>query len=33
MLAENDIPPNIDRVLGKPPRLQVLRIAIQGLLT
>jgi signal transduction histidine kinase/ActR/RegA family two-component response regulator len=31
MLAENDIPANIDRVLGKPPRLQELRIAIREL--
>jgi len=31
MLAENDIPPHIDRVLSKPPRLQEMRIAIREL--
>jgi CheY-like chemotaxis protein len=31
MLAENEIPPHIDRVLSKPPRLQELRIAIREL--
>lgn len=31
MLADGDIPPNIDRVLSKPPRLQELRIAIREL--
>ena len=31
MLAENDIPPHVDRVLSKPPRLQEMRIAIREL--
>lgn len=31
MLAENDIPPHVDRVLSKPPRLQELRVAIREL--
>lgn len=31
MLAENDIPPHVDRVLSKPPRLQELRVAIKEL--
>jgi signal transduction histidine kinase/ActR/RegA family two-component response regulator/uncharacterized membrane protein affecting hemolysin expression len=31
MLAENEIPPHVDRVLSKPPRLQELRIAIREL--
>jgi CheY-like chemotaxis protein len=31
MLAENDIPPHVDRVLSKPPRLQELRLAIREL--
>jgi CheY-like chemotaxis protein/anti-sigma regulatory factor (Ser/Thr protein kinase) len=31
MLAENDIPPHVDRVLSKPPRLQDLRVAIREL--
>lgn len=31
MLAENDIPPSVDRVLSKPPRMQELRIAIREL--
>ena len=28
LLAENDIPPHVDRVLSKPPRLQDLRLAL-----
>ena len=31
LLDENDIPPNIDRVLGKPPRLTLLRAALLDL--
>jgi signal transduction histidine kinase/uncharacterized membrane protein affecting hemolysin expression/ActR/RegA family two-component response regulator len=31
MLDEEDIPPHVDRVLAKPPRLQELRIAIREL--
>lgn len=31
MLADGDIPANVDRVLSKPPRLQELRIAIREL--
>jgi CheY-like chemotaxis protein len=31
MLDEDDIPPHVDRVLAKPPRLQELRIAIREL--
>ena len=31
LLDENDIPPNIDRVLGKPPRLALLRAALLDL--
>ena len=31
MLADGDIPSNVDRVLSKPPRLQELRIAIREL--
>jgi len=31
MLAENEIPPHVDRVLSKPPRLQELRVAIREL--
>jgi CheY-like chemotaxis protein len=32
MLADNEIPPHVDRVLSKPPRLQELRLAIRELL-
>ncbi|HEY8540555.1 MAG TPA: ATP-binding protein, partial [Steroidobacteraceae bacterium] len=31
MLTENDIPPNVDRVLSKPPRLHEVRLAIREL--
>jgi PAS domain S-box-containing protein len=31
MLAENDTPPNVDRVLGKPPRLALLRATLAEL--
>lgn len=31
MLADNDIPPNVDKVLSKPPRLQEMRLAIREL--
>jgi CheY-like chemotaxis protein/anti-sigma regulatory factor (Ser/Thr protein kinase) len=31
MLADNDVPPNVDRVLSKPPRLQEVRMAISEL--
>ena len=32
MIAEKEIPPHVDRVLGKPPRLVELRVAIRELL-
>jgi signal transduction histidine kinase/CheY-like chemotaxis protein len=31
LLAENDVPPNVDRVLSKPPRLQLLRSTLAEL--
>jgi len=31
MLAEDDIPPHVDRVLSKPPRLQEIRVALREL--
>ena len=31
MLAEKEVPPNVDRLLSKPPRLQELRTAIREL--
>jgi signal transduction histidine kinase len=31
MLAEKEVPPNVDRLLSKPPRLQELRVAIREL--
>jgi signal transduction histidine kinase/ActR/RegA family two-component response regulator len=31
MLAEDDIPPHVDRVLSKPPRLQEIRLALREL--
>ena len=31
MIAEKETPPNVDRVLGKPPKLQELRAAIRDL--
>jgi CheY-like chemotaxis protein len=31
ILAENDIPPNVDRVLGKPPKLAILRSVLAEL--
>ncbi len=31
MIDDNETPPNVDRVLSKPPRLQLLRIAIREL--
>lgn len=31
MLADNEIPAHVDRVLSKPPRMQELRIAIREL--
>ena len=31
MLAEKEVPPHVDRVLSKPPRLQELRVAIREL--
>jgi hypothetical protein len=31
MLADSDIPPHVDRLLSKPPRLQELRRAIKEL--
>jgi DNA-binding response OmpR family regulator len=31
MIAENETPPNVDRVLSKPPKLQELRAAIRDL--
>jgi DNA-binding response OmpR family regulator len=32
MLADKETPPHVDRVLGKPPRLAELRLAIRELL-
>jgi CheY-like chemotaxis protein len=31
LVAENDIPPHVDRVLNKPPRLNELRMALAEL--
>ncbi len=31
LIAENDIPPHVDRILSKPPRLQELRVALAEL--
>jgi hypothetical protein len=31
MLAEKEVPPHVDRLLSKPPRLQDLRVAIRDL--
>jgi hypothetical protein len=31
LIADNDIPPHVDRVLSKPPRLHELRAALAGL--
>jgi CheY-like chemotaxis protein len=31
LIGENDIPPHVDRVLAKPPKLRDLRAALAGL--
>ena len=31
LMAENDVPPHVDRILSKPPRLTELRVAIREL--
>ncbi len=33
LIATNDVPPHVDKVLSKPPRLQELRIAMSGLIS
>ncbi len=33
LLAENDLPPGVDRVLSKPPKLAALRLALAELVT
>jgi len=33
LVAEGDIPPNVDRVLNKPPQLRELRSALAELVT
>jgi hypothetical protein len=30
-VAENDVPPHVDRVLGKPPKLAEIRAALNDL--
>ena len=31
LIADNDVPPHVDRVLGKPPKLRELRLALAEL--